>query len=92
MTNGLSPAAVPQVELCPGGPLLSQFVYGTWRLMDATDPALTTPSAVLARIRKCLDLGITTFDCVCVPMLLDICVGANVSPGSLCIRPTFMVE
>ena len=63
MTNG--PPAVPKVELCPGGPSLSQFVYGTWRLMDASDPALTAPAAILARIRKCIDLGITSFDCVC---------------------------
>ena len=54
---------VPRVQLCPQGPQVSQFVYGTWRLADGS-PDLCTPQAILERIKHCLDLGITTFDCV----------------------------
>jgi predicted oxidoreductase len=54
---------VPRVLLSPQGPEVSQLVYGTWRLTEAS-PELTTPQSVLERIKFCLKSGITTFDCV----------------------------
>ena len=51
-------AHVPAIELAPGLNL-SRIVWGAWRLAEATDHA---PAAVAARIRACLDQGITTFD------------------------------
>jgi hypothetical protein len=54
---------IPRVSLTPQGPELSRFVYGTWRLAD-TDPALQTPLSILEKVKHCLSLGITSFDCV----------------------------
>lgn len=53
---------VPLVQLCPQGPFVSQFVFGTWRLAT---PGISSDSLdVLERVRHCIKLGITTFDCV----------------------------
>ncbi|KAJ3328100.1 hypothetical protein HDU76_010589 [Blyttiomyces sp. JEL0837] len=52
---------VPAVKLTPHGPSLSAIAFGMWRLADGPKET-QTPSAVLARIHKCLNLGITTFD------------------------------
>ncbi len=46
--------------LCKNGPSLSQLAYGTWRILE--DPALATPAAILGRLQRCRDLGITTID------------------------------
>ncbi|KAJ3116104.1 hypothetical protein HDU96_010398 [Phlyctochytrium bullatum] len=52
---------VPKFNIHPQGPEVSAMAYGIWRLADG--PADTqTPEAILARIKRCLDLGITTFD------------------------------
>lgn len=51
---------VPAVSLCAGGPVLSQIVYGAWRLHDGPEPA--RPAAVARLIEECLELGITSFD------------------------------
>ncbi|KAJ3173971.1 hypothetical protein HK101_010975 [Irineochytrium annulatum] len=40
---------------------LSQLAYGIWRLADGPADS-RTPQAINARIRRCLELGITTFD------------------------------
>ncbi|KAJ3279895.1 hypothetical protein HK104_001085 [Borealophlyctis nickersoniae] len=56
-------AIVKQTLLHPEGPYVSRLVYGTWRLLDVVDDALKTPAAILSRIRRCVELGITTFDC-----------------------------
>ena len=49
---------MPRVEL-NSDLSLSRLAYGVWRLSEAAD---TSASAVAARIRACLDQGITTFD------------------------------
>jgi len=52
---------VPQISMGPQGPMVSQIVYGTWRLAD-DDPSQATVESILARIDACLEVGITTFD------------------------------
>lgn len=46
--------------IAPNGPTFSQLVYGTWRVLD--DAATATPQNLLARLHKCVELGITTID------------------------------
>jgi predicted oxidoreductase len=50
---------VPKVTL-PGGLELSKLVYGTWRLAEGNKD----PKDIADRIKKCVELGITSFDCV----------------------------
>ncbi len=38
----------------------SRVTFGTWRLLN--DPAVSTPQDVLALLKTCLDVGITTID------------------------------
>jgi predicted oxidoreductase len=49
-----------RTPISPNGPVFSQLVYGTWRVLD--DAASATPQNLLARLHKCLELGITTID------------------------------
>jgi predicted oxidoreductase len=51
---------VPSVTLSPGGPTVSQLVYGTWRVLD--DAASATAPDLLRRLHRCVELGITTID------------------------------
>ena len=51
---------IERVQIAPNGPEFSRLVYGTWRVLDEKDAA--TPAHQLARLKKCLDLGITTVD------------------------------
>lgn len=51
---------IERVKIAPNGPEFSRLVYGTWRVLDEKDAA--TPAHLLARLKKCLDLGITTVD------------------------------
>jgi predicted oxidoreductase len=59
MTNG---TAVARAKIHPEGPELSRVIYGTWRIADSPDASTFSPEKIHARIRHCLDLGITTFD------------------------------
>ena len=49
-----------RLHLSSTGPEFSRLVFGTWRLLDDTEAA--TPQGLLARLKACLDLGITTID------------------------------
>ena len=49
-----------RLRLSPTGPEFSRLVFGTWRLLDDTEAA--TPQGLLARLKTCLNLGITTID------------------------------
>jgi predicted oxidoreductase len=49
-----------RTRIAPNGPEFSRLVFGTWRVLD--DPESATPAGLLARFKKCLDLGITTLD------------------------------
>ncbi len=49
-------------KIAPNGPEFSRLVYGTWRILDETDPANCSPQALLSRFKACADMGITTFD------------------------------
>lgn len=51
---------ITQVSLAPKGPMLSEIVFGTWRLLDE-DPSAST-SDIIERLELCLELGITTID------------------------------
>lgn len=51
---------IPRVQISPKGPIFSQLVYGTWRVLD--DSASATPQNMVARLHKCIELGITTID------------------------------
>jgi predicted oxidoreductase len=42
------------------GPEFSRLAFGTWRLFD--DAGASSPEGLLARLKTCLDLGITTVD------------------------------
>ncbi|KAJ3097159.1 hypothetical protein HDU97_005108 [Phlyctochytrium planicorne] len=53
--------AVTKTKIHPAGCEVSVMAYGIWRLDDDV-PENKTPKAILQRIKKCLDLGITTFD------------------------------
>ncbi|KAJ3206559.1 hypothetical protein HDU67_008095 [Dinochytrium kinnereticum] len=57
----LTMPAVPKFQIHPAGPEVSAMAYGIWRLADG-EPETRTPEVVLDRIRRCLSLGITTFD------------------------------
>lgn len=48
------------VSLSPNGPLVSRVAFGTWRVLD--DPETSNAGGLLARLRACLELGITTVD------------------------------
>ncbi|KAJ3055055.1 hypothetical protein HK097_011618 [Rhizophlyctis rosea] len=54
--------SVPKILLHPEGPSVSRLIYGCWRLLNNEDPNGKTPEAILQRIKKCISLGITTFD------------------------------
>ncbi|KAJ3118023.1 hypothetical protein HK098_006044 [Nowakowskiella sp. JEL0407] len=43
----------------PTGLTLSKIIYGLWRVKDSAD---SSPAGVLKVIKKCLELGITSFD------------------------------
>lgn len=58
-------------HICPNGPQLSRLIYGTWRLLDATDATTYSPASIKHRIQHCISLGITSFD------LADIYGGGN---------------
>lgn len=63
--NKTDAGIVSRIALHPGknSPTFSRIVYGTWRLADNdTNGDLASPQSILQRIKKCLDLGITTFD------------------------------
>lgn len=51
---------IERVKIAPNGPEFSRLVFGTWRVLD--DKGAATPADLLARMKKCLDLGITTVD------------------------------
>lgn len=51
---------VPRHRLAAHGPEFSRLAYGTWRLLN--DDAPPTPRALLERLQRCADLGITTID------------------------------
>ena len=51
---------ISRIALSPTGPEISRVVYGTWRLLDDADGA--TPAALLERLHRCADLGVTTID------------------------------
>jgi predicted oxidoreductase len=51
---------VDRVSLAPGGPEVSEIIYGTWRLLTG-DPRPTT-AELAARFELCLELGIDTLD------------------------------
>jgi predicted oxidoreductase len=53
---------ISKVNIHPEGPVFSKLIFGTWRLLDTPDASKKTPEAILARIKECLKLGITTFD------------------------------
>ncbi len=50
----------PRTQLTPNGPDFSRLVYGTWRVLD--DVATATPENLLARLHRCVELGVTTID------------------------------
>ena len=50
----------PRSQLSPTGPLFSQLVYGTWRVLD--DAASATPENLVHRLHRCIELGVTTID------------------------------
>jgi predicted oxidoreductase len=49
-----------RVPISPNRLTFSQLVYGTWRVLDDADTA--TPQHLMARLEKCVELGITTID------------------------------
>ncbi|MDB6132847.1 MAG: ydhF [Verrucomicrobiales bacterium] len=49
-----------RIRLHDSSPEFSRLAFGTWRLLK--DPATSTPEAVLALLKICLDVGITTID------------------------------
>lgn len=52
--------AMTRIRLHDSSPAFSRLAFGTWRLLK--DPATSTPEAVLALLKVCLDVGITTVD------------------------------
>lgn len=46
--------------MSPHGPEVSRLVFGWWRAQE--DPEGSGPDRILAKIHRCLDLGITTMD------------------------------
>jgi predicted oxidoreductase len=55
-------AKVNKIPISANGPAFSRLIYGTWRLLDTPDASLKTPKAILARLKECVKLGITTID------------------------------
>lgn len=51
---------ISRARIAPNGPEFSRLVYGTWRILDEKETA--SPWHLLKRLKKCLDLGITTLD------------------------------
>lgn len=51
---------VNQVSLSPDGPLVSDVIYGTWRLL--ADEPRPTVADLASRFELCLELGINTLD------------------------------
>ena len=51
---------LPRLRLSPNGPEFSRIAYGTWRLLDHAESA--APRALLERLQRCADLGLTTID------------------------------
>lgn len=51
---------VKQVPLSPDGPMVSDVIYGTWRLL--ADEPRPSVDDLIARFELCLELGITTLD------------------------------
>ena len=51
---------IPRIQLSQQGPECSRLAYGTWRLLD--DAAGASPRALVDRLHRCADLGITTLD------------------------------
>jgi predicted oxidoreductase len=49
-----------RVKLSPEGPEVSRLVFGWWRAQD--DPEGSSPDRILAKVHRCLELGITTMD------------------------------
>ncbi|MFT5470858.1 MAG: putative oxidoreductase [Verrucomicrobiales bacterium] len=49
-----------RVKLSPEGPEVSRLVFGWWRAQD--DPDGSSPDRILAKVHRCLELGITTMD------------------------------
>ncbi len=49
-----------RLRLSSTSPEFSRLAFGTWRLLDDAEAA--TPQGLLARLKACLDLGITTLD------------------------------
>lgn len=49
-----------RLRLSPAGPELSRLAYGTWRLLNDAEPP--SPRALLERLQRCADLGVTTID------------------------------
>lgn len=45
--------------MSPTGPMFSQLVYGTWRILD---DAGASASELAARLRRCVELGVSTID------------------------------
>ena len=51
---------LPRLRLAPAGPEFSRLAYGTWRLLNDAQPP--SPRALLERLQRCADLGVTTID------------------------------
>ncbi|MES2708829.1 MAG: aldo/keto reductase [Verrucomicrobiota bacterium] len=49
-----------RIRLHESSPQFSRLAFGTWRLLN--DPSTSSPEAVLALLKVCLDEGITTID------------------------------
>ena len=49
-----------RLQLASTSPEFSRLAFGTWRLLDDADAC--SPQGLLARLKACLDLGITTLD------------------------------
>jgi predicted oxidoreductase len=49
---------IPRTRLAPHSPEFSRIAFGTWRLLKDNP----TPQAILGRLEKCVELGLTTID------------------------------
>ena len=76
-------------KIAPNGPEFSRLVYGTWRILDETDPANCTPQALLSRFKACADMGITTFDTAEIYGVYKV---EEAIGGALKLDPTFRSE
>jgi len=50
---------VTQQALHPDGPVLSEILFGTWRILEEPSPS---PADLAARFERCVELGITSID------------------------------